>query len=168
VFGFPAGLQGAGTSSGFCGWECAAAGDDYISVSNKYFSKLSRCRTPLGLSKGSQGAERLYFNLRQVLRVKGCLAGSAAEKALQQGDMILAINGEPVTCYRDVETACIALEGSGRETLSLTLLRQVGCMDFNLTVLLHPSCETVPTFQFWTIVGGFKTNFRIRKLSSRT
>lgn len=80
-----------------------------------------------GTSKGSQGAERLYFDLRQVLRVKGCLAGSAAEKALQQGDMILAINGEPVTCYRDVETACTGLEGSGRETLSLTLLRQVGC-----------------------------------------
>ncbi|GAQ82286.1 hypothetical protein KFL_001060190 [Klebsormidium nitens] len=61
---------------------------------------------------------------RQVLRVKGCLAGSAAEKALQQGDMILAINGEPVTCYRDVEVACSGLEGSGGETLPLTVLRQ--------------------------------------------
>ncbi|KAL5574026.1 hypothetical protein UlMin_023623 [Ulmus minor] len=63
---------------------------------------------------------------RQVLRVKGCLAGSKAENLLEQGDMVLAINKEPVTCFRDIEYACQALDkyddNEGR--LSLTIFRQ--------------------------------------------
>ncbi|MFS7914861.1 putative PDZ superfamily protein [Helianthus anomalus] len=46
----------------------------------------------------------------QVLRVKGCLAGSKAENLLEQGDMVLAINRKPVTCFNDVEEACDALD----------------------------------------------------------
>ncbi|KAA8547739.1 hypothetical protein F0562_004168 [Nyssa sinensis] len=63
---------------------------------------------------------------RQVLRVKGCLAGSKAENLLEQGDMILAIKKEPVTCFRDIEDACQALDQSddndGR--LNITIFRQ--------------------------------------------
>ncbi|KAL3637761.1 Protease Do-like 7 [Castilleja foliolosa] len=63
---------------------------------------------------------------RQVLRVKGCLAGSKAENLLEQGDMILAINKEPVTCFRDVEDACQELdrcdESNGQ--LTVTIFRQ--------------------------------------------
>ncbi|KAI3968469.1 hypothetical protein MKX01_007779 [Papaver californicum] len=40
---------------------------------------------------------------RQVLRVKGCLAGSEAGKKLETNDMVLAINKELITCFRDVE-----------------------------------------------------------------
>ncbi|KAE9449509.1 hypothetical protein C3L33_18598, partial [Rhododendron williamsianum] len=47
---------------------------------------------------------------RQVLRIKGCLAGSTAEDVLEQGDMILAINEEPITCFGDIEDACHALD----------------------------------------------------------
>ncbi|PWA54562.1 degP protease 7 [Artemisia annua] len=47
---------------------------------------------------------------RQVLRVKGCLAGSKAENLLTQGDMVLAINKKPVTCFRDIEDACETLD----------------------------------------------------------
>ncbi|KAI4388932.1 hypothetical protein MLD38_001218 [Melastoma candidum] len=64
---------------------------------------------------------------RQVLRVKGCLAGSKAEKKLEQGDMILAINKEPVTCFRDVEDACQALANCDDDSdgnLSMTIFRQ--------------------------------------------
>ncbi|CAK9150637.1 unnamed protein product [Ilex paraguariensis] len=65
---------------------------------------------------------------RQVLRVKGCLAGSKAENLLEQGDMVLAINKEPITCYRDIEDACQALDlcddSGGR--LNMTIFRQ-GC-----------------------------------------
>ncbi|GFP78830.1 protease Do-like 7 [Phtheirospermum japonicum] len=63
---------------------------------------------------------------RQVLRVKGCLAGSKAENLLEQGDMVLAINKEPVTCFRDVEDACQELdrcdESNGQ--LTVTIFRQ--------------------------------------------
>ncbi|KAF2295390.1 hypothetical protein GH714_032731 [Hevea brasiliensis] len=65
---------------------------------------------------------------RQVLRVKGCLAGSKAENLLKQGDMVLAVNKEPVTCFQDIENACKALEkhGDNDGKLSLTIFRQ-GC-----------------------------------------
>ncbi|KAL8161830.1 hypothetical protein V2J09_013319 [Rumex salicifolius] len=63
---------------------------------------------------------------RQVLRVKGCLAGSRAENILEQGDMVLAINKEPVTCSRDIEDACQELDKDERSDgkLCMTIFRQ--------------------------------------------
>ncbi|XP_027334946.1 protease Do-like 7 isoform X5 [Abrus precatorius] len=63
---------------------------------------------------------------RQVLRVKGCLAGSNAENLLEQGDMVLAINKEPVTCFHDIENACQALDKSCASDgkLHMTIFRQ--------------------------------------------
>lgn len=63
---------------------------------------------------------------RQVLRVKGCFAGSKAENLLEQGDMVLAINKEPVTCFRDIEHACQSLDRSNDSDgrLNLTIFRQ--------------------------------------------
>ncbi|XP_075105936.1 protease Do-like 7 isoform X2 [Nicotiana tabacum] len=63
---------------------------------------------------------------RQVLRVKGCFAGSKAENLLEQGDMVLAINKEPVTCFRDIEDACQSLDRSddSEGRLNLTIFRQ--------------------------------------------
>ncbi|KAI3519330.1 hypothetical protein L1887_08360 [Cichorium endivia] len=63
---------------------------------------------------------------RQVLRVKGCLAGSKAENLLQQGDMVLAINKKAVTCFRDVEDACqeLDLDDDVDGRLLLTVFRQ--------------------------------------------
>ncbi|KAK9106146.1 hypothetical protein Scep_022990 [Stephania cephalantha] len=63
---------------------------------------------------------------RQVLRVKGCLAGSKAELVLEQGDMILAIDKEPITCFRDIEKACQEIDKSDSNNgeLNMTILRQ--------------------------------------------
>ncbi|KAL2522388.1 Protease Do-like 7 [Forsythia ovata] len=63
---------------------------------------------------------------RQVLRVKGCFAGSKAENLLEQGDMVLAINKEPVTCFRDIEDACQELDrcNDSDEKLKMTIFRQ--------------------------------------------
>ncbi|KAI3747800.1 hypothetical protein L6452_10459 [Arctium lappa] len=63
---------------------------------------------------------------RQVLRVKGCLAGSKAENLLAQGDMVLAINKKPITCFRDIEDACQALDqhDDTEGKLGLTIFRQ--------------------------------------------
>ncbi|KAF9592332.1 hypothetical protein IFM89_014258 [Coptis chinensis] len=63
---------------------------------------------------------------RQVLRVKGCLAGSKAEHLLEQGDMILAIKKEPITCFRDIERACQELDVSEESAgeLNMTIFRQ--------------------------------------------
>ncbi|KAG6390105.1 hypothetical protein SASPL_151587 [Salvia splendens] len=62
----------------------------------------------------------------QVLRVKGCLAGSKAENLLEQGDMVLAINKEPVTCFRDIEDACQELDrcSDNDGKLNITIFRQ--------------------------------------------
>jgi len=63
---------------------------------------------------------------RQVLRVKGCLAGSRAELVLEQGDMLLAIDGEPITNFRDVENACQRLDEckNPEGNLRMTVFRQ--------------------------------------------
>lgn len=63
---------------------------------------------------------------RQVLRVKGCLAGSKAENLLEQGDMVLAINKQPITCFRDIEYACHSLDKNDNNDgkLSMTVFRQ--------------------------------------------
>ncbi|MCO5604086.1 hypothetical protein L7F22_058244 [Adiantum nelumboides] len=62
---------------------------------------------------------------RQVLRVKGCLAGSKAEKALEQGDMLLAVDGRPITCFQDVDHACnMVNEQDNNCGLKLTVFRQ--------------------------------------------
>ncbi|XP_058087702.1 protease Do-like 7 isoform X2 [Magnolia sinica] len=63
---------------------------------------------------------------RQVLRVKGCLAGSKADNLLEQGDMLLAIKKEPITCFRDIENACQELDKSQDDEgkLHMTIFRQ--------------------------------------------
>ncbi|CAK7339048.1 unnamed protein product [Dovyalis caffra] len=74
---------------------------------------------------------------RQVLRVEGCYAGSKAENLLKQNDMLLALNKEPVTCFRDIENACQALEkcGDSDGKLKITIFRQ-GC-EVDLLVGTH-------------------------------
>ncbi|GAU12769.1 hypothetical protein TSUD_122620 [Trifolium subterraneum] len=63
---------------------------------------------------------------QHVLQVEGCWAGSKAENLLAQGDIILAINKEPVRCFRDIENACQALDKSNTNDgkLQMTILRQ--------------------------------------------
>lgn len=75
---------------------------------------------------------------RQVLRVKGCLAGSNTENLLKQGDMLLAINKEPVSCFQDVENACQALENcvDSDGKLKITICRQVSLCQ--MYMLLKP------------------------------
>ena len=69
--------------------------------------------------------------------MKGCLAGSEAENLLEQGDMVLAINKEPVTCFRDIEKACHALDISdnNKGRLNMTIFRQVKKYGFELSKL---------------------------------
>ncbi|KDP22647.1 hypothetical protein JCGZ_02489 [Jatropha curcas] len=68
---------------------------------------------------------------RQVLRVKGCLAGSKAENVLKEGDMVLAVNKEPVTCFRDIENACKALENNADKggKLNMTIFQRGRAVD---------------------------------------
>ncbi|KAG6512378.1 protease Do-like 7 isoform X1 [Zingiber officinale] len=87
---------------------------------------LSKARN-FGLSDGwVQALAKKDPIRRQVLRVKGCLAGSKAEGLLEQGDMILAINKEPVTCFLDIENACRELDKCDYNAgeLKMTILRQ--------------------------------------------
>ncbi|KAF5961031.1 hypothetical protein HYC85_002240 [Camellia sinensis] len=91
-----------------------------------YPTLLSKARS-FGLSdKWIQALVKKDPIRRQVLRVKGCLAGSKAEYLLEQGDMVLAINKEPITCFRDIEDACHALdqchEHDGK--LNMTIFRE--------------------------------------------
>ncbi|KAF5791475.1 putative htrA2 peptidase [Helianthus annuus] len=91
-----------------------------------YCTLLSKARS-FGLSNNwIQALVKKDPVRRQVLRVKGCLAGSKAENLLEQGDMVLAINRKPVTCFNDVEEACHALDVSDDMDTKLvfTIFRQ--------------------------------------------
>lgn len=57
---------------------------------------------------------------RQVLRVRSTTAQSDAAKCLQSGDMILAVNGQPVTSFTDVESiiAAVGLSSGGWQVLA--------------------------------------------------
>ncbi|GMP27462.1 hypothetical protein CsSME_00003448 [Camellia sinensis var. sinensis] len=91
-----------------------------------YPTLLSKARS-FGLSdKWIQALVKKDPIRRQVLRVKGCLAGSKAENLLEQGDMVLAINKEPITCFRDIEDACHALDQCHEDDgkLNMTIFRQ--------------------------------------------
>lgn len=52
---------------------------------------------------------------RQVLRVRSTTAESDAARVLSSGDMILAVNGQPVTSFTDVESiiAAVGLNSGG-------------------------------------------------------
>ncbi|GFH30343.1 PDZ domain-containing protein, partial [Haematococcus lacustris] len=74
---------------------------------------------PLLLSKAAQFGlpaswvsrlDRRDPERRQVLRVRGTVADSHAASQLRCGDMVLAIAGTPVTCFRDVEAIILAQE----------------------------------------------------------
>ncbi|KAK9115367.1 hypothetical protein Syun_022164 [Stephania yunnanensis] len=80
---------------------------------------------------------------RQVLRVKGCLAGSKAELVLEQGDMILAIDKEPITCFRDIEKACQEIDKSDSNNgeLNMTILRQLSNDDLEYSSNLGKEIE---------------------------
>ena len=58
---------------------------------------------------------------RQVLSIARLVGGSSAAKLLQPGDILLAIDGQPVTAFRDVERAVAA-----RETVRATIWRASG------------------------------------------
>ncbi|KAL5726699.1 prolyl aminopeptidase [Ranunculus cassubicifolius] len=93
-----------------------------------YPTLLSKARS-FGLSDAwVQALVKKDPTRRQVLRVKGCLAGSKAENLLEQGDMILAIKKEPVTCFHDIDKACQESENSNGE-LNMTIFRQGREMD---------------------------------------
>lgn len=59
-----------------------------------------------------QKLSELKASRKQVLRVKGTVAGSQASKVLVAGDMILAIDGKPVDSFQAVEEI-VAKKGGG-------------------------------------------------------
>jgi hypothetical protein len=53
----------------------------------------------------------------QVLRVRSTVAASDAARQLRSGDLLLAVNGRPVTCFADVETLVAAAGGGVNDTI---------------------------------------------------
>lgn len=71
----------------------------------------------LGLSKEWVArVEKSNPSKRQVLSIARLVGGSSAAELLQPGDILLAIDGQPVTAFRDVERA-VAAKDSVRATI---------------------------------------------------
>ena len=64
---------------------------------------------------------------RHVLTVERTVVGTAAEEMLRSGDLLLAVDGDPVTRFREIERAV-----RGRESIGLTIWRD----DAELEILL--------------------------------
>ncbi len=64
---------------------------------------------------------------RQVLSIARLVGGSSAAKVLQPGDILLAIDGHPVTEFRDVERAVAA-----RATVQATVWRANGALSLTI------------------------------------
>lgn len=73
---------------------------------------------------------------REVLRVVLTTAGTPAEKVLQNGDLLLAIDGKPVTDFREVEKA------SQKTDVTLTLLRDGNVKEVQTSTVALPSDGT--------------------------
>ncbi len=63
-------------------------------------------------AKWIQVLDNLDPDRRQVLRVRSTAAASSAAAVLQSGDMLLAVEGEPVTSFGDVEGKLAAMAAS--------------------------------------------------------
>ena len=72
----------------------------------------------------------------QVLTVSRMTAGTPAAKLLQNGDLLLAMDGKPVASFRQVEKA------SGPEHVDLTVLRDGEIKDIKLDTVSLPSDGT--------------------------
>ncbi|GMJ07841.1 DegP protease 7, degradation of periplasmic proteins 7 [Hibiscus trionum] len=69
---------------------------------------------------------------RQILFVRRSLEGSKAQNLLV-GDLVLAVNKEPVTCFREIENVCQEMDnGDNDGNLSMTVFR--GGSESNLPV----------------------------------
>ncbi len=53
---------------------------------------------------------------RQALRVRSTVAGSHAREVLHDGDIVLAVNGEPVSCFGHVEKIILELDGGNNSS----------------------------------------------------
>ncbi|HEY1991499.1 MAG TPA: trypsin-like peptidase domain-containing protein [Gammaproteobacteria bacterium] len=73
---------------------------------------------------------------REVLAVSRMTADTPAEKVLQTGDLLLAVDGKPVTSFRDVEKA------TQKADVTLTLLRDAKVTQVHTSTVVLPSDGT--------------------------
>ncbi|KAK8995544.1 hypothetical protein V6N11_075816 [Hibiscus sabdariffa] len=86
--------------------------------------KLSRART-YGLSEDwIQALFKKDPVSRQILIVGRCLERSSAQNLLV-GDLVLAVNKEPVTCFQEIENVCQEMDNDDNDgKLSMTVFRR--------------------------------------------
>lgn len=97
----------------------AARGDGEIrSLETEFFFMPLASARKLGLpQEWARKLEALSPRDRRALAVERLVAGSPAEKKLQEGDLLLAIDGKPMGSFRGVELA------SQKPAVTLTILR---------------------------------------------
>lgn len=81
----------------------------------------------------------------QVLKVVSCVAGSDAQRALQPGDLLLAVNGQPVTSFPALDTLLASLSQDNNQAAAQVLQSyRVMCTAYATAVCVYNApCITV-------------------------
>ncbi|HEY3645640.1 MAG TPA: hypothetical protein VGM16_09910, partial [Gammaproteobacteria bacterium] len=113
------------------------AGKDLRTLDVEFYpTALSQARK-LGLpAEWVQKLSRVTPDKREVLTVSRMTAGAPAAKLLQNGDLLLAIDGKPVASFRQVEKA------SQPAGVTLTVLRDGEVKDLKIDTVALPSDGT--------------------------
>ncbi|MBS0417599.1 MAG: PDZ domain-containing protein [Proteobacteria bacterium] len=91
----------------------------------------------IGLSdEWSQKLAQRNPTQRQVLTVVRMVGGTPASQVLQQGDLVLAIDGETVTQFREVERAA-----ADRDTVKVTVWRGTGVQTLDVDTVELPGVD---------------------------
>jgi len=110
------------------------AGKDLRTLDVEWYPMALSQARKLGLpDEWVQKLSRVAPEKREVLTVSRMTAGTPAAKALQNGDLLLAIDGKPVASFRQVEKA------SEPEHVDLTILRDGELKDIKLDTVSLPS-----------------------------
>jgi len=91
----------------------------------------------IGLSdEWSQKLAQKNPTQRQVLTVVRMVGGTPASQVLQQGDLVLAIDGETMTQFREVERAA-----ANRDTVKVTVWRGTGVQTLDVDTMELPGVD---------------------------
>jgi len=117
--------------------DAARSGDGIRSLETEFFYMPLASARKLGLpQEWAQKLEALSPRDRRALSVERVVAESPAAKKLQEGDLLLAVDGKPVGSFRAIEHA------SQKPVVKLTILRNSSVQEVDVETVVLDGTDT--------------------------